>query len=371
MMQVVKILHLSTEPYWRGGEQQIIYLTEESLKLGLMPIIGCKRDSPVEHYCRNKGLSFVSLPFKSAYDIFSVIKVIWFCKRMKIDILQTHSSKSHTIAVFAGILGLRIPQILTRRVNYPVKSNWFSHYKYNYFRIKKIICISETIQQLIENDIKDKRKLITIHSGVGIERFQKFIESDWLRTNYNLSKDTIIIGNSSALTEHKDYETWLNVANKILSMGIQAHFFIMGDGPQRRDVEGMIYEKGLEDHVSLLGFVDNIQEVLPSLDVFLFTSQMEGLGTSILDAMASRVPVVSTAAGGVSELIKHERTGMLYPIGDVEGLTTGLHRIINDQELRERLINAGSETVKQFSKEITAVKTKAVYEEILNKKAIR
>lgn len=365
----MKVLHLSSESTWRGGEQQIIYLVDETRKLGVDAVIGCRKNSVVEKYCKSNEIPFVSLPFKSAYHISTACKIIKYCKKEGIELIQTHTSKGHTMAVIAGLLGLNIPQILTRRVDFPIKDNWLSRFKYNYSKIKRIICISETIHQMTAIDIKDKSKLITIHSGVDMDKFSPFFHSNWLRDEYELATETVVIGNTSAISDQKDYFTFVKVAERLIAQKRNVHFFIVGDGVSRPVIEQFVQEKGLENRITFTGFVDNITEVLPSMDIFLFTSKAEGLGTSVLDAMAASVPIVATSAGGVSEMVEHEKNGLLYQVGDVAGITEGVERFLVNREFSETLAEEAKKTVKNFSKEKTAKRTREVYEEILHKKA--
>ena len=357
----MKVLHLSSESSWRGGEQQIIYLVEETRKLDINSIVGCRTGSVVGTYCSKNGIPFISLPFKSAYHLPTAFKIIKFCKKEGVDLIQTHSSKSHTMAVIAGLFGLKIPQILTRRVDFPIKSNWFSRFKYNYWKIERIICISETIHQMTRVGIKDKSKLITIHSGVDMGKFQPFFDSNWLRDTYQIDPEKIIVGNTSAISHQKDYFTFVKVAQKLIDKERNVHFFIVGDGSYREVIEDYVKEKGMEARITFTGFVDNIVEVLPSLDIFLFTSKTEGLGTSVLDAMAAQVPIIATAAGGVSEMVNHESNGLLYPVGDVEGLADGVNRFLDNRELANSMAMNAKETVTNFSKEKTAKRTIEVY----------
>lgn len=364
----MKVLHLSSESTWRGGEQQIIYLVEETRKLDVDAIVGCREGSVVERYCRANHLTFVSFPFKSAYHLSTAYKIIRYCKKENIELIQTHTSKSHTMAVIVGLMGLNIPQILTRRVDFPIKNNWFSRFKYNYSKIKKIICISETIHKITAVDIQDKSKLITIHDGVNVDKFSPYFDSNWLRATYQIDQKTVVIGNTSAISAQKDYFTFVNVAEELIYQKRDVHFFIIGDGPDRSALERFVRAKGLEDYITFTGFIDNISQVLPSLDIFLFTSQTEGLGTSVLDAMAARVPLVATAAGGVSEMVVHEQNGLLYAVKDVASITHGVSRFLADDDFAKSMAAGGQNTVCNFSKEKTAKCTLAVYDQVLNKK---
>ena len=175
----------------------------------------------------------------------------------------------------------------------------------------------------------------------------------------------MIVGNTSAISDQKDYFTFVKVAEKLIKEERKVHFFIVGDGPHRTVIEDYVKEKGLEEKITFTGFVDNIIEELPSLDIFLFTSKTEGLGTSVLDAMAARVPIVASSAGGVSEMVNHEENGLLYPVGDVEGITDGVNRFLENLDFAESMAKEAQKTVKDFSKEKTAKRTVEVYKEIL------
>lgn len=359
----MRVLHLSSESTWRGGEQQIAYLVKGSIENGIDAIVACRRGSRMEEFCLENNLPHISLRFKSAYDIQTIWKLQSYCRRSGIDIIQTHSSKSHTLAVICGILGLRIPQLLTRRVDFPIKDNWFSRFKYNYKGIRKIICVSNAIRKMIESEIKDQDKLLVVHDGIDLSRFSN--PSEWLRKTYSIPKDHLIVGNTSAITAQKDYGTFLKVVERVVSVRKDVHFFIIGDGHDKAFFEQYVLENGLDEFVTFTGFLKNISEVLPSLDIFLFTSQTEGLGTSVLDAMAASLPIVATNAGGVGEIINDNVNGLLYSVKDDEGLADGLMKLMNDQDLCSSLVDKARETVKSFSKEAMTRSTIKVYEEIL------
>lgn len=147
------------------------------------------------------------------------------------------------------------------------------------------------------------------------------------------------------------------------------HYVIVGEGPLENQLKEEVEKNNLKDIVHFIGFRKNVYELLPELNVLLLTSIEEGLGSVILDAFASKVPVVATNAGGIPELVKHEETGLIAPVKDHEKLAENVNRILNEPELKERLIINAYEFVQGFSKEKTAEKTLAVYREILADKS--
>jgi L-malate glycosyltransferase len=168
------------------------------------------------------------------------------------------------------------------------------------------------------------------------------------------------------LSDHKDYPTFLKVAGYLTGKGINVKFFVIGTGDMKETIVKIIQQEHLEDHVIMTGFLNNLERVLPDLDIFLMSSKTEGLGTSILDAFASGVPVVATRAGGIPEMVIHEETGLLSPVSDYQDLGENIIRLTGDTGLRKRLIrNAREMVMENFTKEKTAARTLEVYREII------
>nr|WP_262895952.1 glycosyltransferase family 4 protein [Marivirga aurantiaca] len=189
-----------------------------------------------------------------------------------------------------------------------------------------------------------------------------------MRTTYGINEDITIIGNSSAIAPHKDYFTFVDTARHMVeNISKKVHFFIIGKGPLENEIRAYITQSKMDEYITMTGFLQNINEVLPSLDIFFISSETEGLGTSIIDAFASKVPVVATAAGGIPELVKHEQTGLLAPVRDTEMLATLINKMILDKELRNNMIENAWNLSLEFSKKAMAENYYRLYNEILNK----
>ena len=362
------VLHFSSEKGWRGGEQQIAYLINELEKLNVKNFVACRAGSAFEKHCKDNSIEHISLPFKSSYEIGTALQVKKICKYIGVDILHMHSSRGHTIGVISSIFGNKSKLILSRRVDFPVKNNLFSSWKYNYPKIEKIICVSDKIRQILTPFIKNNDKLEVAHSGIDIKRFENKTDHNILHTEYNLENDIKIVANISALAEHKDYFTFIDTVEefKTINTKHKVKFFIIGEGELREKIETYISQKGLSNDIILTGFRKDIPKILPELDVFLMTSKEEGLGTTVLDAFANNIPVVATAGGGIPEMVINEKTGLLYPIKDAKGLAQGLDRVLNDSLLKEKLTTgAYSRLLENFTKEQTARKTYDIYHEVL------
>jgi len=204
-----------------------------------------------------------------------------------------------------------------------------------------------------------------VHSGIDLNRF-KANNQNVLREEFRLDKETILIGNIAAIAPHKDYFTFVDTAEKLMKSGLKIKFFIIGaDGGEEQAVKKYMTQKGLVTDFIFTGFRKDIPQILPVLDVFLFTSKEEGLGTSVIDALACGVPIVATNAGGIPEIINSAKSGLLSNIGDSTSLAENVKQILVKPLLKKKLVRNGLKTAQQFSKKVMAEKTLKAYQEIL------
>jgi glycosyltransferase involved in cell wall biosynthesis len=361
----MKILHVSTEATWRGGEKQLFLLHSQLISEGIESKLISKRGSVLSDYCRKHHLPYEDITINSAYDLLAAERIKRIASQQGFDLLHIHTSKGHTLATLATIMGLSIPIVLSRRVDFPVKNNLFSHFKYNLKSIKKIICVSDEIKRITSPSIKDQSRLCTVHSGVDIRKFENIKTENFLRKRYGITQNTKLIGNTSALADHKDYYTFIDTATRVHDTIPDTHFFIIGDGPLRASLEAYSKAVGAEHFITFTGFLEDVEKALFSLDLFLFTSKTEGLGTSVLDAMAAGVPIVSTRAGGIPEMIEHSKNGLLCPVADSECLAKSVIEVLKKPSLQKQLTDAATEVLKDFSYQNTARNTIRIYQEIL------
>ena len=358
----MRILHISTPTSWRGGEQQIAWLMEELRGEGIEQFVFCPTNSVMSNYAKREKFKYFEFSKTFAYSPFTVWKIEKICSENKIDLIHVHDSRALTMTTLAATLFKNKPRIIiSRRVDFPLKKKRFTSWKYNHTAIAKIVCVSEKVKEIIAPSIQNKTKLDVIYDGIDLERFNSSPQSI-LRNEYNIPSNKIIIGNVAAIAPHKDYFTFVHTAKILVEKGFAAHFFIIGgDGGEKEKIENFIKRNTLENHITLTGFRKDITSILPELDIFLFTSKTEGLGTSILDALASNVLVVSTDAGGISEFLKHNKNALLAKPGDAKKLAKNILTLSDNPMLKIQLQTAGIQTAACFSKKQMAINTLAIY----------
>jgi len=358
------VLHISTATGWRGGEQQAAYLIDQLGSLQTACFLLCPKDAAIIQRLNKSNCKIEVFQKGKALNLSLARKIKILCKDHQIDLIHTHDSHAHTAAFLSSwLFGNKCPVVVSRRVDFAVSPSPLSHLKYNHSSIKKIICVSDAIRQITTPAIKRKNILEVVHSGVDTDKF--IFGKTKLHQEYQLPKETFLIGNVSALADHKDLFTFIDTAEIILQQVQNVHFFLIGDGSEMNALKARVTEKKLTANIHFTGFRNDVNELLPELNLFLMTSKTEGLGTTILDAFAAKVPVVATEAGGIPEIVRHEQTGLLAPIGNAQQLAKLVIAVMNDSNLSNTLATNAQHLVSDFTFRRTAEKTKVVYAQVL------
>jgi len=361
--KTLSVLHISSAISWRGGEQQLSYLQEALEKEGIEQHTLCPHKSKLYKRLSNSGNSNL-IGFKKnllSYPLLA-FRIKQLCSQKKIHLIHVHDSHAHSLAFLsAWLFGNKTPIVVHRRVAFQNSQNGFSKLKYNHKSVRKIICVSEAVKEVLSRTIENPNVLEIVHSGVDLSRFQQQTNKQQLRSLLKLKEDSIIIGNTSAIDNHKGYYTFVDTAEIVLKSYPDICFVIIGDGPIKTKIKDYITQKNLTNSFYFTGFRSDVHELLPGFDIFLMTTKTEGLGTSILDAFACEVPVVSTDAGGIPEIIEHHKSGLLAPVGNSELLAQNIIQLLEDKSLRLKIINEATLKLNSFTKEKTVNKIIAIY----------
>jgi glycosyltransferase involved in cell wall biosynthesis len=360
----MNILHISTPVSWRGGEQQLAYLARELKNTGQEQFFMCAATGAIEAFCIENEFAFFGIK-TGLVDMLSNASLLKrVCRNYKIDIIHTNDSKAHTIAYVAALLGNKIPVVVSRRVDFPVGKSLLSRKKYNHSSVKAIICVSNAIKEITGRSITNKTVLRVVYDGIDANTDMP-VEIPDLKALFGFPADSIVIGNIAALAPHKDYFTWLDTAVILKERNPLMRFLIVGDGPQKAEIMAYLTKKGLQDVVVATGFREDAKELLWGFDVFLNTSETEGLGSSLLDAFVRRVPVVATEAGGIPEIVINENTGLLAPVKNPVAIANQVEKVVNDTHISNRLVENAYRLTKSFDKGIMAEKTLEIYKAVL------
>ena len=362
----VKVLHIDSEKNWRGGQQQVAYLHEALHKNEFTSTLVCQPDSSLEKYCLEHTLPYYPISMKGELDFFAGFKIALICRKKRYNILHLHSSHALATGLWAKLFFRKLKLIAVRRVDFHIKKNRFSQLKYHTNMVNNIVCISDAIRNVLISDGVLEDKLITIHSGINIHKFDQVKINKNFKTNLNIPEKNIIVGTIAALTNHKDYPNLLKAANIVLQKLNNVTFIALGDGPQKEKIHQFAKDLNLKNNFIFTGFRKDIGQFLKMFDIFVLASKLEGLGTAILDAQAVGLPIIACKTGGIPEAVIHNKNGLLVSPENEKQLAEAISKLIKHVDLRKKFGKNSLEFVKNFDIKKTIQKNINLYETILN-----
>lgn len=342
----MRVLHFTASKVWRGHEQMIVDLYESCRDNDFIAeqLIVCPFDSEIFKIATERKLEVHPVVYKSEYNLNFAKKFKNFVEEYDPDVVMIHNCKAHTVSVIASVfLGLNVPMVLSRTLIKDIGTNFFRKYKYNYKGIKKIICISDPVFQILQPSIKDSKRMTVVGSVVDTDRFINNKKGGCLHKEFNIPLDYKIIGNVSAFSKVKDHYTWIDTVEILVSRGLKAKYVLIGDGPLELEIKNYVKTKGLENEIIFAGFRSDVHLCIPEFDLFLFTSNNEATGGVILESYACKVPVVAARAGGIPTVLIDNETGLLAEVGNALDFADKTELLIHNTDLQDKFIKNGYE----------------------------
>lgn len=357
-------LHIDTARSWRGGQNQVLLTVLGLRALGHRTLLIAHPDGELRRRAA-EGLDLVSLAPQHEVDLAAAWRLARVIKRERPDILHAHDPHAVSMAAWALSLGIggKVPALVAaRRVDFPLRRNAFSRWKYR--QVSCFLCASEMIRRLLVAQGIEPARTATVHEGVDLERIAAVPGLD-VHHELHLPHGSPVIGNIAALVPHKGQRYLIEAMHLVVQREPDARLVILGEGELRRSLQRQIDEASLGRHVFLAGFRHDVIALLKSFDLFVMSSVMEGLGTSLLDAMACGKAVVATDVGGIPEAVHHGVTGILVPERDPRALADAMVSLLRDGPRRAAFGAAGLERARQeFSDERMVRATLAAYERL-------
>jgi glycosyltransferase involved in cell wall biosynthesis len=357
-------LHVDTARSWRGGQNQVLVTVLGLRALGHRTVLVAHPTGELRRRAE-EGLDLIPLAPRAELDLAAAWRLSRVVKQLKPDIVHAHDP--HGVAMASIALSMstqpRTPRLVaSRRVDFHMRQSALSRWKYR--QVECFICASDAIRQIVVSDGIPRNRTVTVHEGIDLGRVAAAPRAE-LHKELWLPHDAPLVGNVAALVPHKGQRHLVDAAGLVLPKQPDARFIIAGEGELRPQLEHQIRQHHLEKHVILAGFRTDILSLHKAFDIFVMSSVTEGLGTSILDAMACGKPVVATTVGGIPEVVAQGETGLLVPPRDPRAMADAITRLLSDRALRERMGAAGLARVRQhFSAEIMVKKTLDVYERL-------
>ena len=364
-------LHIDTARTWRGGQNQVLLTVNGLRALGHRAALVAHPDGELRRRAQ-EGMELIPIAPRSEMDLSAAWRLARVVKQLKPDVIHAHDP--HGVAMAALALSFRsgadkgggTPALVAaRRVDFHLKGNSFSRWKYR--QVDLFIAASDAIRQMLVGDGVPQDQTVTVHEGVDIEHLVAAAPVNVHEALF-LPHHAPVVGNVAALVPHKGQRHLIEAAHLIVQVLPDARFVILGEGELREPLEHLVRDYHLEKHVLLPGFRTDVIGWIKGFDLFAMSSVTEGLGTSLLDAMACSKAIVATRTGGIPEVVDDQVTGLLVEPRNHHEMAAAIVRLLSEDSSRQEMAAAGFARVSErFTVERMVAETLEAYARVAGK----
>ena len=334
-------LFVDTERVWRGGQDQLLTLLAGLRRRGHKVDLICQPDTILKTRAQELGISVHPVAIRSEAGLISIFQLFSVIRRVQPEILAFNTPR----AILAGVLASRFSsvraRIVFRRVNFPLRRNCFTRFKYTW-DIDCIVAISESIKLQLQDGGIPASGIRTIYEGINLSLYPK-------RVPQCAPQHTgpLVVGTVAHLSPEKGLQYLVEAASLIPDVRKRLRFVIVGDGTCLQPLTELVRDRGLQEVFKFAGFHSETSKFMESFDIFALPSLSEGLSSAILEAMATSLPIVATAVGGIPELVKHGDNGLLVAPMDPVALATAIQLLADDRAESRRMGERGRKRVEE------------------------
>lgn len=361
------IVHVEWGRHWSGGTRQVASLLEGLAQRGIGSCLVCQEGSELAERMQGK-IALKTFNLRGEHDLLAWWEFARWLSAFKREqktmektlLVHVHSRRGAFPTLLIARL-LKLSTILHWRVAAPIR-----------FPIKFadiVIAISEAAARQALKSGYPPEKVIIVRSGIDTGFFEPFDGArKQMRDRLGLEEKEFVVVAVGRLIKGKGQDLLLrSIAN--LEPSTRPTLLLVGDGDERKQLEKLAVELGVEQKVKFLGFQKDIRSILWAADVFVHspTTFPEGLSVAILEAMAAGLPVIATPVGGIPEIVRHGETGWLVPPNDATALAEALKCLWSDPLLRQQLGKTAQAHVREHHDINTLVeRTSQVYIALLS-----
>lgn len=322
---------------------------------------------------REAGVEVRELRRSGRWSLLAWLPLLRYLRAERIEVLHAHKSGSNAWGVLWGKLA-QVPAIVahehmwdytqTGRLIRFVDRSWIAR------GADAFIAVSEEgRRQLIEISEVDPADVTYVPNGAPTVQQRDRAAA---REKLGAGEDELVVGSVALLRPEKALHLLVEAGALLRERWPDLRVVIVGEGPERARLEALIAEREMESNVRLLGYRDDVPDLLPGLDVAVCCSRFEGGPLSVMEYMEAGVPVVATAVGGLPELLAEGRAGSLVEGGDAAALAAGVEPLLADPAIRSTLGEAGFERKRgAYSLEAWVERMSKLYDDLLSEKGLR
>jgi len=295
------------------------------------------QDLEISRYYRSLGLNAYKIPMKNKFDFAAISRLTKLIHEKQIDVIHTHGYKSDIIGVLAARKA-GIPCIVTPHGfenTKDIKLRLFIWLGCQAMRFAtKVVPLSEQLLQDCQRMGISNDLIQYIQNGVDLTEVEEQTEPE---RNSSTEKRIGFIGQ---MISRKNIIDLLDIFDALHTKHPNTRLILLGDGDQRKKLEQHAQTLASKNHIDFLGFRNDRLELLKSFDLFAMTSTLEGIPRCLMEATAAEIPVAAYDIPGIDQLITHNKTGLLSPLGDKQQLLAHWETLLFEPDTAKRLSTA-------------------------------
>ncbi len=355
-----------------GSKNHIITLSKELIKKGIHTEIVCFLDDTVIKAAKDNNIPYSLIPMKNTFDVRAIAKLRKHIQKKKSHIIHTHGFRANVIGRLAA-RNAGLPIITT--IHSSIYHDYTNAFKKTFYhRIEKLtrpyttkfITVAESLKKELMIDGVESKRIQVVYNGLSPDFPLEKKRNPFIRQELGLKEHIPILTNIGRAEGVKNQIMLIQVFASLKQNKIPYYGLIVGDGPLLEELKLQAQNLNVSENVYFLGFRNDIYELLSESDIFLLTSKMEGLPITILEAMATKTPVVLTEVGGIPEIIKIAQNGFVIPVDDTDQFMARIQEILVQPELKQKFEEKGYQALlRHFTYDKFVENTIRVYEEVL------
>lgn len=350
-MELPRIIHVDSGRSWRGGQRQVFILATGLRDLGYRTLVVAPAGSPLVRRAERAGLPTYRLTLRGEWDLRSARELRAVAREWGANIVHAHDARSHSIIRLAMLGKRKTRLVVTRRVAFTPKQ---VRLKYRH-GIDAFIAISNAVRQVMVKAGVPADRIEVVYSGLPAPQGKR--PRNWRRER-GWPISTVVCGIVGAMTQEKGLDLVAGVARRLPGEVFRRTRLVLlgGKGKGGTSLAGV---EGFD-----AGFVEEIHDAVAGLDVLWHPAKSEGLGTSVIDAMALGIPPIAFAVGGLPEVIEDGKSGLLVPAGDVQGFARAAAELVTNEALRAKLGEGARLRAREFDAKRMIQRTAEVYQRV-------
>ena len=369
-MKPYKILHIIGGGEIGGAEQHVLTLLTGIDRTRFTPHLICLTHGPFAALARENEILTRTIPMHFPIDLSPLPGLLRWARQKEIKLIHTHGSRANLLGRLAARwLGVPCLSTVHSSLAHDYVSPWSARMALGLDRLtlpltSGIITVSEYLAE--EVALRGGRNPETIYNGQAPISFDNRSSArDQFRLKWGIPAEALVIGTIGRLHPAKGQIHLIKAVTQLRSKFPNLHLLLIGDGPLRQDLELELKRSTVP--YTLTGYLPQAYKALPAMDLFVLPSVSEGMGLVLLEAMQAGVPIVASAVGGIPEIVRNGKDGLLVTSGDVAGLSHACSEIIANPDLAKSLVLSGLSRWPTFSIGSMVRETEQVYTRILNK----